>query len=293
MQTAITKPLNIGYIRTCKCPENKINCLTAKEWIQGQVAIWEFHYNRQDVRDKKIHPAVFPVGLPTKCIQLFTHEGELILDPFVGIGTTLLAAKDTNRNAVGFDLKKEYIDYTRERLGQSHLSAATRQVAICDDALNVPEYVKEETVSLAVTSPPYANMLNRPRKNKSIRGDLRTNEHYLTVQQYSNNPRDLGTMDGQSYADAIGEIYRRILPLLKPKAHCVINLTDLWWENRRILVHVYVIEAMQKAGYELRNIIIWDRRNLVNKVGIFGWPNNYITLGTTFEYILDFWRPTH
>jgi len=293
LQTAITKPLNIGYVRTCKCPENKINCLTAKEWIQGQVAIWEIHYNRRDVRDKKIHPAVFPVGLPAKCIQLFTHEGELILDPFVGIGTTLLAAQDTNRNAVGFDLKKEYIDYTRERLGQSHLSAATRQVAICDDALNVPEYVKEETVSLAVTSPPYANMLNRPRKNKSIRGDLRTNEHYLTVQQYSNNPRDLGTMDGQSYANAIGEIYRRILPLLKPKAHCVINLTDLWWENRRILVHVYVIEAMQKAGYELRNIIIWDRRNLVNKVGIFGWPNNYITLGTTFEYILDFWRPTH
>jgi hypothetical protein len=48
---------------------------------------------------------------------------------------------------------------------------------------------------------------------------------------------------------------------------------------------------MQEAGYELRNIIVWDRRDLVNQVGIFGWPNNYITLGTTFEYILDFWRP--
>jgi hypothetical protein len=48
---------------------------------------------------------------------------------------------------------------------------------------------------------------------------------------------------------------------------------------------------MQDVGYELRNIIIWDRRKLVNGVGIFGWPNNYITFGTTFEYILDFWRP--
>jgi hypothetical protein len=48
---------------------------------------------------------------------------------------------------------------------------------------------------------------------------------------------------------------------------------------------------MHDVGYELRNIIIWDRRNLVNRVGIFGWPNNYITFGTTFEYILDFWRP--
>jgi DNA modification methylase len=291
VQTTVSKPLTIGYVRTCSCPQNKINCLSAKEWIQDQVAIWEFYYNGRDVRDKKIHPAVFPVGLPTKCIQLFTHEGELILDPFVGIGTTLLAAQDTNRNAVGFDLKKEYVEYAKKRLDQSVFTSLARQVAICDDALNIPQYLKEEMVSLSVTSPPYANMLNRPRKNKSIRGDLRGNEHYLTVQQYSNDPRDLGTMDAQSYANALGEIYRGILPLLRPKAHCVINLTDLWWENQRILVHVFVIDAMQKAGYELRNIIIWDRRNLVNKVGIFGWPNNYITLGTTFEYILDFWKP--
>jgi len=291
VQATDIKPLDIDYVRTCKCPDNRINCLSAKEWIQAQVAIWEFYYNGRDIRDKKIHPAVFPVGLPTKCIQLFTHEGELVLDPFVGIGTTLLAACNTNRNAVGFDLKKEYVEFTRKRLGESCSSSRTRQIAICDDALNIPQYLKEETISLAVTSPPYANMLNRPRKNKSIRGNLRTNEHYLTVQQYSNNPRDLGTMDGQTYANAIGEIYRASLPLLKPKAHCLINLTDLWWENKRTLVHVYVIEAMQHAGYELRNIIIWDRRNLVNKVGIFGWPNNYITLGTTFEYILDFWRP--
>jgi DNA modification methylase len=292
VQATANNPLEIDFVRTCNCPDNKINCLTAKEWIQAQVAIWEFYYNGRDVRDKKIHPAVFPVGLPTKCIQLFTHEGELVLDPFVGIGTTLLAAKDTNRNAVGFDLKKEYIEYTEKRLGQSRLASSTKRIAICDDALNIPKYLKEETISLSVTSPPYANMLNRPRRNKSIRGDLRTNEHYLTVQQYSNNPRDLGTMDAETYAKALGEIHRGIMPLLKPRAHCVINLTDLWWENKRVLVHVYVIEAMQRAGYELRNIIIWDRRNLVNKVGIFGWPNNYITLGTTFEYILDFWKPS-
>ena len=288
---ATTKQLDIEYIRTCKCADNKINCLTAKEWIQGQVAIWEFFYNGRDVRDKNVHPAVFPVGLPTKCIQLFTHEGELVLDPFVGIGTTLLAAQDTNRNAVGFDLKKEYVDYAKNRLGQSRLVGSTKQIAIQDDAHNIHEYLKEGTISLAVTSPPYANILNRPRKNKSIRGNLRKNEHYLKVQQYSNDPRDLGTMDARTYANSLGEIYHGILPLLRTKAHCVINLTDLWWENKRILVHVYVIEAMQKAGYELRNIIIWDRRNLVNKVGIFGWPNNYITLGTTFEYILDFWNP--
>ncbi len=291
IQIKITKPLKIGYQRICKCASNHMNCMTAKEWIQAQVAIWEFFYEKRDIRDKNVHPAVFPIGLPAKCIKLFTHEGELMLDPFVGSGTTLLAAQDLNRNAVGFDLKKEYVELSKSRLGQSRLLSQTQQLAICDDAHNIPKYLEPETVSLSVTSPPYANMLNRKRLNKSIRGNLRQNKYYLQVQQYSKDPRDLGTMDARRYAEALGEIYQGILPLLKPKAHCVINLTDLWWENKRIPVHVYVIEALQKVGYELRNIIIWDRRDLVNKVGIFGWPNNYITLGTTFEYILDFWRP--
>jgi len=287
----VKKPLDINYTRTCNCPPNHINCLDAKKWIQYQVAVWEFFYEKRDIRDKSIHPAVFPIALPKRCIELFTHKGELVLDPFVGSGTTLLAAQDLDRNAVGFDLKKEYIKLARSRLSQTKLVTKSKQIAICDDARNIPEYLKENTVALCVTSPPYANMLNRPRLNKSIRGNLRKNKYYLQVQQYSNDPRDLGTMSPPEYAKALEEIYRGILPLMKTKAHCVINVTDLWWKNKRVPVHIYVIQALERAGFELRNIIIWDRRKLVNKVGIFGWPNNYITLGTTFEYILDFWRP--
>lgn len=283
--------LNINWQRTCGCPPNHINCLNAKQWMKSQVAVWEFSYEKRDTRDKNIHPAVFPIGLPAKCIELFTHQGELVLDPFSGIGTTLVAARDLERNAVGFDLKKEYVDFTEERLAQHQLYQSTKQIAVYDDAVNISNYLEKNTVSLSVTSPPYANMLNRPRKNKSLRGNLRNNQHYNAVQQYSKNPRDLGTMEPRKYAKALGEIYESILSLHKPKAHCVINITDLWWENKRIPVHLFIIEALEKAGYELRNIIIWDRRNLVNKAGIFGWPSNYITLSTTFEYILDFWRP--
>ena len=65
----------------------------------------------------------------------------------------------------------------------------------------------------------------------------------------------------------------------------------MWWENKRITIHLSVIEALRSMGYELRNTIIWDRTNIVNNIGIFGWPSNYITMGTTFEYLLDFWRP--
>lgn len=285
------KKIDIAFTKNCACSSNHINCLDAKHWMKSQVAVWEFSYEKRDIRDKDVHPAVFPIGLPSKCIELFTHKGELVLDPFAGIGTTLVAAKDLERNAVGFDLGKRYVNFTKDRLSQSSMLSKTQQLTICDDSMNIADYLKESTVSLSVTSPPYANMLNRPRENKSLRGDLRNNKHYKKVQQYSKDPRDLGTMEPIKFAETLGEIYKRILPLHKPGAHCVINITDLWWENKRVPLHIYVVEAMEKAGYKLRNTIIWDRRNLVNGAGIFGWPSNYITLGTTFEYILDFWRP--
>jgi len=179
--------LDIEHEKTCKCSPKHINCLTAKDWVKSQVAIWEFFYEKRDIRDKSIHPAVFPIGLPAKCIQLFTHRGELVLDPFAGIGTTLIASQDLGRNAIGFDLNKKYIEITKKRLGQQRL-IQTKQIAICDDAHNIPNYLDEGTVALCVTSPPYANMLNKPRLNKSMRADLRNNKHFKTVQQYSNNP---------------------------------------------------------------------------------------------------------
>ncbi|MFW9800057.1 MAG: DNA methyltransferase [Candidatus Thorarchaeota archaeon] len=284
------RALNIGSERTCDCDPNHINCLTAKEWLQHQIAVWEFYYEKRDIRDKTIHPAVFPISLPTKCIRLFSHRGELVLDPFVGSGTTLVAAQDLERNAVGFDLKEEYVQISNERIGADR-TKKTLQMAICDDAHSIPRYLEDQTVALVVTSPPYANLLNRRRRNKSRRGDLRNDEHYLTVQQYSDDPRDLGTMNVHTYAETLGRIFKGILPLMKPRGHCVINISDYWWENKRVPAHLHVIEAMQEVGYELRNTIVWDRRNLVNRAGIFGWPSNYITLTTTFEYLLHFWKP--
>lgn len=291
MEKEKDKKLDINYKRLCDCGPTHINCLTPKEWLKHQVAVWEFFYEVRDVRDKEIHPAVFPIALPKKCIELFTHKGELVLDPFMGIGTTLIAAKDLGRNAVGFDLNKDYVGFAKKRLTQTNLQGDTKQIMINDDSINIPNYLEEGTISLCVTSPPYANMLNKPKLNKSRIGKARYDQHYKKVQQYSTNLRDLGTMEPKKFAEELGKIYEKILPLLRPKAHCVINITDLWWENKRIPLHIYVIEAMEKAGYELRNTIIWDKRNLINGAGIFGWPSNYITLGATFEYILDFWKP--
>ena len=288
---AVSQKLDIAYQKTCGCADNHINCIDAKEWLKAQVGVWQFNYEKRDIRDKKQHPAVFPIALPAKLISLFTHQGELVVDPFVGSGTTLVSARDFDRNALGFDLNQGYIDFTLERLKQLGLFTDSEQVAICDDARNIPNYLEPETVSLIATSPPYANLLNRKRKNKSRRGNDRQNGQYNEVEQYSQDPRDLGTLSVNAYSEAMAQIFGGLLPLLRKRAHCVVNVSDMWWNNTRSPLHISVVEALTSVGFELRNIIIWDRTNIVNRIGIFGWPNNYITMGVTFEYLLDFWRP--
>ncbi len=283
--------LDISTDRTCDCPPKHINCLSPKEWLKAQIGVWQFYYEGRDIRDKDLHPATYPIALATRCIELFTHRGELVLDPFVGSGTTLVSARDTDRNAVGFDLHPGYIELCERRLSQQQLLADSEQLAICDDARNIPKHLPEQSVSLILTSPPYANLLNRPRKNKSRRGPDRRNRQYQRVEQYSQDERDLGTLPLERYAEEMGRIFEGLLPLLRPKAHCVINVPDMWWENERVTIHIAVVEALRSVGYELRNTIIWDRTNIVNRIGIFGWPSNYITMGVSFEYLLDFWRP--
>jgi DNA modification methylase len=269
--------------------------MTAKDWVKAQIGVWEVFYEKRDIRDKEVHPAVMPIALARKAVELFTHKGELVLDPFNGIGTTLVACQDLERNSVGFDINSQFCDVARQRLSNPSPGSKAQQAVVCDDARNIRSYLDESSVSLIFTSPPYANLLNRPRSNKSRRGEQRQNKQYLKVEQYSQDPRDLGTLAVEGYSAQMGEIFRNLLPLLKPKGHAVINVPDMWWKNERhgerVPLHIYAYHALVEAGFELRNTIIWDRTNIVNKVGIFGWPSNYITMGTTFEYLLDFWKP--
>lgn len=284
--------IKIDNHRLCDCPKGYLSCIEAKDWMKNQIGVWQFMYEPRDVRDKKVHPAVFPIAMAKRVIEQFTHKGELVIDPFVGSGTTLVAAKDLARNAVGFDLKQEYVDLANSRVVSHSEDLPCQQFAICDDARNISKRIAPGTVKLAFTSPPYANILNRERKNKSRRGDLRENEQFGKVEQYSQDPRDLGILEAAAFEDAISEIFREMKPIFNEKAHVLINITDAWIDGKRVPLHINIVNAMRAAGYEFRNTIIWDRRNLVNRIGIFGWPSSYITMGTTFEYILDFTLPT-
>jgi len=84
-----------------------------EEFMESTLSIW----NINPARAKKIgHPAPFPVELPQKFINLYSYKDDLILDPFIGSGTTAIAAKNLNRNFVGYEIEQEYINIANNRL---------------------------------------------------------------------------------------------------------------------------------------------------------------------------------
>jgi len=167
VEAAETDLLPIPHTRTCTCASNHVSCTDAKEWIKAQLGVWQFTYEKRDVRDKAVHPATFPIALPKRWIELLTHRGELVLDPFVGAGSTLVAARDAERNAAGFDLSSDYVRLAKERLNQLSMLEASEQLAVQADAREIPRYLAPETVALIVTSPPYANLLNRHGRTRA------------------------------------------------------------------------------------------------------------------------------
>lgn len=99
-----------SYARTRRERENTIQRDDFLAWTKS---IWTF----PAVSARQIgHPAPFPVELPRRLIQLYSFKGDVILDPFCGSGTTCLAALQSGRRYIGYDLHEEYIDLARERL---------------------------------------------------------------------------------------------------------------------------------------------------------------------------------
>jgi site-specific DNA-methyltransferase (adenine-specific) len=87
--------------------------VTAEDFMAMTLDVWEIPpESAQRVR----HPAPFPVELPEQLITLLTYEGDLVVDPFMGSGTTMVAAARTGRRYVGYDLDPSYVDIARERI---------------------------------------------------------------------------------------------------------------------------------------------------------------------------------
>ncbi|MEM2727300.1 MAG: site-specific DNA-methyltransferase [Archaeoglobaceae archaeon] len=96
-----------------RCKGEKRDTITRDEFLEFTKSIWRF----QPESAKKVgHPAPFPVDLPYRCIQLFTFEGDVVLDPFAGSGTSCVAALKTHRHFIGIELEDKYVKIAVERI---------------------------------------------------------------------------------------------------------------------------------------------------------------------------------
>lgn len=91
--------------------QKELSKMTAEEWNSFFAGHWNFAGARQTG-----HIAMFPEELPRRLIKMFSFVGETILDPFAGSGTTALAAKNTDRNSVGYEINPEFIPFIKEKL---------------------------------------------------------------------------------------------------------------------------------------------------------------------------------
>ena len=89
--------------------------ITAEEFMEATLDVWRIP---PESAKRVCHPAPFPVELPARLINLYTYKGDFVLDPFMGSGTTLVAARQLARNAVGYDTDQNYVDLARKRLAK-------------------------------------------------------------------------------------------------------------------------------------------------------------------------------
>ena len=91
------------------------NTIDRDAFIRDTLSVWEI----PPASARKVgHPAPFPVELPRRLIELYTFKGDLVIDPFCGAGSACVAAKETGRHYVGYDIEQKYVDLCEERLSE-------------------------------------------------------------------------------------------------------------------------------------------------------------------------------
>jgi len=121
--------------------QKELSKMTAEEWNTFFAGHWNFSGARQNN-----HIAMFPEELPKRLIKMFSFVGETILDPFAGSGTTNLAAKNLDRNSVGFEINPEFISIIKEKLGvnQKDINGTTYEFFKQMDDLNFEKEIQKQ-----------------------------------------------------------------------------------------------------------------------------------------------------
>jgi DNA modification methylase len=287
-----TKRLQDKLCRACfgRGPDRRpreLNDLEGTEWAEASRSVEQY----PDIRtpSQRIHGASFPLSLARQQVQIYTKRGATVLDPFVGVGTTLVACAELGRLGMGVDLNKEFIELAREDLARQ--SGGHLQRLVTADARQVQRYLLPDSVDFLLTSPPYGSLL----KGVGRAFPYKWKEHskidaISNPRPYSNRPEDLGNLDYSDFLDALFDCLLATHVVMKPQSYAVWVVKDFRALKDKVPYvnfHGHFIERAEAAGYKLWDIRIYDQTRYRPLVCL-GFPsrNFYLNIGHSYLIIL-------
>ncbi len=259
----------------------RANGLDGATWTRHSISVWsDIRKTPDEVRWK--HPAMFPSALVERLIDCFTTpDDEYILDPFMGSGSTIMAADRRQKTGIGLEISGRYIELTRKRLAQSRLFGVQKDhQLIRDDARNVLSHVAANSIDLCVTSPPYWDILSQKRT-----------ADYKAIRDYDKAGNDLSKVpDYEEFLDILTRIFSLVMQVLKPGKYCVVNVMDLRKKDVFYPFHADLARKLCASGWIYDDVIIWDRRSEYNNLRPLGYPFVF-RINKIHEYLLIFKKP--
>ncbi len=268
------------------------NDLSTQEWAKNSRSVWNDVSSPRSKNALK-HGATFPKKLSDRIISLYSAKGDLVLDPFLGTGTSVLSALELERKAVGFELSSEFYEIALQTLQESgqNLFSAKDYKIIQGDCLNLIDTLENDSISLTLTSPPYADLIHKvvdDRQNRHKKSAFVVDNN-ATTRIYSQDKRDLGNMSFEPYMQAVKKIMQKLYTKTKPNGYNVWVVKDYRDTKNKIPyvdLHTHIAQAGMQAGFKYHDLIIWDqneRRRLV----LLGYPSVfYVNQNHSFIVVL-------
>lgn len=257
----------------------KLNELNGATWLQYSFSIWRDIQKNQEERKLK-HPAMFPTKLVERLIEIYTNKpNQLILDPFMGSGSVLIAAQRMKMQGIGFEINKEYCDMAKRRLEETYKSMFIEEnhKIYCDSVVNIKKYLEPYSIDLTITSPPYWDILNRKRT-----ADRKE------VKNYGDSREDFGNIENyDDFLTSLQKVFKEVYDVTKPNRYCIVVVMDIRKNSTLYQLHSDLTKKMEEIGFTLNDIIIWDRQKEYNNMRPLGYPYSFI-VNKVHEYILIF-----
>jgi len=236
---------------------NKLNNLTGKEWIKFTKS-WFVHRPPRRKDEEVLHPAKFPESLVKEFIEFFTKENEWVFDPFLGTGSTLIAAGERNRNGIGIELQKKYFETAKRRIGKSKYSSTLLPIkgnSLLIKELLTKNKIKQNKFDYTITSPPYWNQLER----NSIRQTKRKNSGLDTKYSFDNN--DIGNVpDYKEFLETQAKIFDQVWDITKEGGYLTIITNNVYFEKQLYPLAYDTATSLTKRGkksWVLKDEKIW------------------------------------